>query len=353
MKHFLFNQLQRRVRAVGLSLFLIANIAFPPIGKAHDPSVQLTGVGTATVDGVMSAGEWDSAARVNFLVNIPGGTVPATLFTMNDANKLYFALRIERPTLETISMVMEFDNNHNGIRERGDDVFVINTSPFGSADAYDVYRHPCVGAPEDSPGCSSFDSADGGTMDVIGAATNDGIYTVIEACRPLNNADDAHDLSLNPGDTVGFMLFTRIFVGPDFADTSFPTCVSCASAYGDIVIGSLVQQVDIDIKPGVTPNTVNPNANSILQVAILSTSAFNASTVDPRTVRFGATGTEASVVSQGLIDVNGDGTADLVLKFRTRDTGILCGSSTAVLQGKTLVGKAIKGADAIVTVGCK
>ena len=353
MKTFSINQPQRFVRAVILSTLLIAGMAFPPAGKAHDPGVSLTGLGTATVDGIMTAGEWDSAGRVNLLVNIPGGTAPATLFTMNDATNLYFALRIARPAMGTVSMVVEFDNNHNGAREKGDDAFVINTSPFAAPDVFDVYRYPCAGDPENSAGCSTFDIFDGGTMDVIGAATNDGTYTVIEASRPLNNADDAHDISLNPGDTVGFALFTRIFIGSELADTSFPACSGCSNAFGDIVIANSVQQVEIDIKPGATPNTVNPGSNAILQVAILSTSSFNATSVNPATVRFGAKGIEASAVSNGIMDVNADGVNDLVLKFRTNATGIICGDTSGILKGSTLSGQAIKGSDAIVTVGCR
>lgn len=353
MKSISFNDPKRFTRAVVLSLLLIASLTFSPLSKAHDPGINLTGLGTASINGVMSPGEWDSAARVNLLVNTPGGTAPATLFSMNDANNLYLALRIARPVIESISMVVEFENNHDGVREKGDDVFVVNANSFGAADAYDVFRLPCAGDPDNSAGCSTFDIFDGGTLDVTGASGNDGTYTIIEVSRPLNNADDAHDISLNAGDTVGFMLFTRIFVGSEFADTSFPACTGCTNSYGNIVISNPVQQVAIDIKPGVTPNTVNPGSNAILQVAMLSTSAFNASSVNPSTVRFGANGTEASAVSNGLTDVNGDGVADLVLKFRANATGIICGNTSAILQGKTLSGQSIKGSDTIVTVGCK
>lgn len=87
-------------------------------------------------------------------------------------------------------------------------------------------------------------------------------------------------------------------------------------------------------------------------MAILSTSSFDATTVDPTTVHFGATGTEATSVHSSIEDVDGDGTPDLVLQFKTKDTGIQCGMTSASLTGNTTGGQPIRGSDTIVTVGC-
>jgi hypothetical protein len=112
--------------------------------------------------------------------------------------------------------------------------------------------------------------------------------------------------------------------------------------------------VTIDIKPGEFPNRINitrdPNRIEVIPVAILTTPTFDATTVDPATVRFGKTGTEAAPVRAALEDADGDGTIDLVLHFRTQDTGLQCGDTSAVLTGKTVSGQAIQGSDSIVTV---
>jgi hypothetical protein len=112
--------------------------------------------------------------------------------------------------------------------------------------------------------------------------------------------------------------------------------------------------VSIDIEPGEFPNLIHishdPNRIEVTTVAILTTPTFDASTVDPTTVRFGITGTEAIPVQATLANVNGDGTLDLVLRFRTQDTGLQCGNTSALLTGKTVSGRAIQGSDAIVTV---
>lgn len=110
--------------------------------------------------------------------------------------------------------------------------------------------------------------------------------------------------------------------------------------------------VSIDVKPGSSENSLNPNSRGRIPVAILTTDSFDASTVDPTTVRFGSTGTEASAVHWALEDVDGDGDIDLILHFNTQQTGILCGDTSASLTGETYEGQTIEGSDIILTVGC-
>jgi hypothetical protein len=86
---------------------------------------------------------------------------------------------------------------------------------------------------------------------------------------------------------------------------------------------------------------------------VLTTSSFDASTVDPSSVRFGATGTEVVPSTYSFQDANGDGKRDLVLQFDTQTTGIKCGMTSGKLTGKTMSGQSIVGSDSIQTVGCK
>jgi len=108
----------------------------------------------------------------------------------------------------------------------------------------------------------------------------------------------------------------------------------------------------IDIKPNAFPNRINPRSKDKIPVAVLTTGGFDAATVDPTTVRFGATGAEASPVKSALKDVDGDGDKDLLLHFKTNQTGIACGDTSALLTGETFGGQAIAGSDSIKTVGC-
>ncbi len=111
--------------------------------------------------------------------------------------------------------------------------------------------------------------------------------------------------------------------------------------------------VNIDIKPGSDPNSINPKSRGKIPVAILTTGTFDATTVDTTTVLFGKTGNEANPVHHVLEDVDGDGDTDMILHFQTQETGIECGDNTVYLTGKINSGSTIEGSDSIRTVGCK
>jgi FG-GAP repeat len=111
--------------------------------------------------------------------------------------------------------------------------------------------------------------------------------------------------------------------------------------------------VKIDVKPGSFPNSINPRSKGVIPVAVLTTDTFDASAVDATTVFFGAIGNEAAPAHSALEDVDGDGHTDMILHFRTQDTGIVCGNTSASLTGSTFSGQAIEGSDSIRTVGCK
>jgi hypothetical protein len=152
------------------------------------------------------------------------------------------------------------------------------------------------------------------------------------------------DLAVNPG--------TNIFlsVWPDDRNGA----VSNTDIFGQLIAAPTpITRVDIDIAPGRDPNSINPARRGVIPVAILTTDAFDATTVDPTTVTFGATGTEAGPVRSAQEDVDGDGDTDLILHFSTQATGIQCGNVSASLSGSTFSGQVIQGSDSLETVGCK
>ena len=108
--------------------------------------------------------------------------------------------------------------------------------------------------------------------------------------------------------------------------------------------------VTIDIKPGETPNTININSNGVIPVAILTTSTFDASTVNPSSVTFGHSGAEKSLVKWTWTDVNGDGKLDLLLHFDTKKSKLLPSDNEAILKGLTTGGLTFEGRDSIKTV---
>lgn len=111
--------------------------------------------------------------------------------------------------------------------------------------------------------------------------------------------------------------------------------------------------VSIDIKPGSPRNVVNSKSHGVIAVAILTTNTFDATSVAPLSVRFGPDGAMEAHGRGHLEDVNRDGRPDLVLHFRTQETGIRCSDRTVLLTGKTAAeGELVEGSDYVTTVGC-
>jgi len=115
--------------------------------------------------------------------------------------------------------------------------------------------------------------------------------------------------------------------------------------------GSNCLAVNIVVKPGDSQPVINLNSQGVVSVAILSTSTFDATKVNPFTVRFGRTGTEASPVHSSLQDVNGDGLLDMVSQFNVQSTGLQAGDSQATLMGRILDGTPFMGSSAIQLIG--
>jgi hypothetical protein len=90
-----------------------------------------------------------------------------------------------------------------------------------------------------------------------------------------------------------------------------------------------------------------------MPVVVRGTDAFDVTTLDLTTIRFGATGAEASPESAAFADVDGDGDLDFVLHFATQDSGIACGDTVVVLTATTSSGAVAAGSDAVRTVGCR
>lgn len=148
-----------------------------------------------------------------------------------------------------------------------------------------------------------------------------------------------------------FVVATPTVASLVFQETGPTDCGG--SVLDDVTLVISQPTVAIDIKPGSDPNSINPRSRGVIPVAILTTDTFDAATVDPTTVLFGATGTEVAPAHFALEDVDRDGDTDLILHFNTQQTGIQCGDTSATLAGETFSGQMIEGSDSIKTVGCK
>ncbi len=112
--------------------------------------------------------------------------------------------------------------------------------------------------------------------------------------------------------------------------------------------------VDLDIKPGSFPNSINPKSNGVVPVAILGRLDFDVTDVDVTTLDFGPNHalaahdlTDPATYADHLQDVNLDGLTDLVSHYRQKETGLTPSDTEACLHGATLGGTPIEGCDSV------
>ncbi|MEM7118716.1 MAG: hypothetical protein AAF614_40235, partial [Chloroflexota bacterium] len=162
----------------------------------------LAGSGTATIDGLMTPGEWDDADSFDFYINDfhPGPGRLVTLFVMNDKDNLYFALRMTGDVYYGEESMIDLDRNRTKtVPDVGDDRWFVNTEIFPPTGMHvttvdDQYITSC-GAVY----CTgSSDTSNGGTMDTMAVIASDGTYTYHEYSHPLKSGDNPHDIRLRP-----------------------------------------------------------------------------------------------------------------------------------------------------------
>jgi hypothetical protein len=124
------------------------------------------------------------------------------------------------------------------------------------------------------------------------------------------------------------------------------------AAIDDIIVSDRpIRLVDIDIKPGSDPNSINPSLEGDLPVAILGSNIFDVEDVDVHTLAFGP-GDAWFDHSHGphFEDVNGDGFTDLMAHYRIKEAEIAFGDTEACITGELLDGTPLQGCDAVRTV---
>jgi Tol biopolymer transport system component len=190
---------------IGVSfLGAIIALALPAVAQAHhDPAIDFraaTATTTPTIDGVIGAGEWTDTAAYD--VTIEGR--PITVRFKHDAEFLYVALTVTEDSGSTTSMGILFDDNHDGIKDPGEDMILGLASPFSfGADYY--YSSAGSGGPghyADTDTGGTNPPGDG-TDDIVGAGEIVGPNRTFELRHPLCSGDALHDFCLNPGDTAG------------------------------------------------------------------------------------------------------------------------------------------------------
>jgi uncharacterized membrane protein len=154
----------------------------------------------------------------------------------------------------------------------------------------------------------------------------------------------------------------------DFPSTTSGTVVHGINDQGDIVgsyqcglvtcmlhgfvanlSGAGAQSVFILVNAGIpSPAVFNIDSEGALPVAILGSANFDATTIDPTSVRFGPKGAK-NKRAPVLGDVNKDGKPDLTLYFAPVEAGVGCTDTSVGLTGMTVSKQAFAGAQNIKT----
>lgn len=142
-------------------------------------------------------------------------------------------------------------------------------------------------------------------------------------------------------------------------DASRYYATTADSSFGTWLVRSAAAAVDIQLGSWWIPgNEIDPATNNPIHMAVLGKKIaagdaidFDATQINPASVRFGAG--QAIYYGVPLIhDVDSDSNLDMMLTFRTQDSGIVCGDVEVAVTGETLTGLAFAGTGDIATVNC-
>jgi pimeloyl-ACP methyl ester carboxylesterase len=117
-----------------------------------------------------------------------------------------------------------------------------------------------------------------------------------------------------------------------------------------IFLGDDPLEVLVQVKPGSSSKSINLASQGLIPIAILSTNLFDARDIDPLSVRFGRGQAIEAHLRGHLEDVNGDGRVDMVLHFRTQESGIETTDRAVCLIGNKRDHTTFQGCDGITIV---
>jgi len=150
--------------------------------------------------------------------------------------------------------------------------------------------------------------------------------------------------SIEVGKLADFVVIDRDIMDEEEVDAEdiWKTEVLMTVVGGEVVFTKMTI-VDVDIKPGDCPNSINLKSKGVVPVAVLTGGELDAGDVDPGTVRLAG----AAPVRWTLEDVDGDGDLDLLLQFRVQDLDLNGASFWATLTGTMSDGVVFQGSGTV------
>jgi hypothetical protein len=168
--------------------------------------------------------------------------------------------------------------------------------------------------------------------------------------------------TLTAGDIYGFdgSEWTQAFDSPEagvFSLATYKNSFYAGTFVNGRIYGPCILIVDIDIKPGSLPNSINLGEHGLLPVSVLGSGSFDVTIIDPDTIELGGVdvasrgSTKSPKLAYSYEDVNVDGYMDLMAFWEVQvlvDVGALVETTTELtLTAYLSYGKPIEGTDSV------
>jgi hypothetical protein len=205
-----------------VAALVLPAVAWASGGPAYGAGATAT---PPTIDGTITPAEWKDAPAYS----LSFGGIPATVRFEHTATDLYVGVVVNdlapgaSPSLDVF-----FDNDHDGVKELGDDAWL----SFPGSFAQDFFWSPAG-----SGGASHYnDSVGGGTNETVASSSSGTGEVTFEIRHPLCSADTAHDICATVGQTLGVDFQYQPTVG--FYDAPGPNTSNPSLTWGDLLLAT-------------------------------------------------------------------------------------------------------------------
>jgi hypothetical protein len=205
----------------------------------------------------------------------------------------------------------------------------------------------------ESPGDQSNIEGDLVSLSVLASDPDGDVLTFNANNLPAGLSIDAMTGVISGNVAVGSSISSPYSVLLTVTDRGGLSASAAISWIIDPLIASPLPVI-INIKPGVPPNCINNNGQGVIPVAILSSTTFDATQVDPASVQLQGLQVRAvgnpNNLQAYIEDANGDGLVDLVVQIDNGFAAFASGDTMATLTAYLFDGRAVSGSDTICVV---